>query len=124
MNTIKITVPIPSNKLSPHAKGHWRAKSALTKKTREAARLMALVALDGRTPPMWSLTTASMVGYFPSRCRWDHFNLIGAMKPTLDGIADAGIVENDRWLRPGTFDFDRIDKANPRIEIILTKMPD
>lgn len=84
--------------------------------------MLAVSALEGRNPPMWTLTTVSMVGYFPSRCRWDHFNLIGAMKATLDGIADAGIVENDRWLRPGTFDFDRIDKANPRIEITLRKI--
>jgi hypothetical protein len=42
------------------------------------------------------------------------------LKAYQDGIADAGVVENDRVLSAPTVD-DRIDRQSPRVEITVTR---
>ena len=52
--------------------------------------------------------------------RLDADNIIGSLKGAVDGLADAGLIADDRgvtWLPPVR----AVDKANPRVELIVTK---
>jgi len=61
-----------------------------------------------------------VVAYFKTKRFPDPGNFMASLKATEDGIADAGIVENDRGLWPERPIFGT-DKARPRIEITITE---
>lgn len=119
MNSITIVCGHPSNKLSPHANGHWHEKAELTKKAREGGYVAALAAMGGCEPPRWKAAKMHIRAFFADRCRWDQMNYIAALKAKVDGFADAGIVANDRGLRLGEVDLDGIDPKDPRVEITI-----
>jgi len=124
MAKITVTVAIPSNKLSPHAKGHWRSKSVPTKASRAAAVIASLNAMGDQgfnRPPLWKKARLHIKAYFPTACRWDQLNFIGACKAAIDGCADAGIVVNDNGVSMGSVDTSLIDKANPRVELTFVE---
>ena len=81
----EITLPWPDKALTPHAKGHWRAKAAATKAARHMAYLVALEA-----PRVECIPDARIfVEYWPKAYRGDVHNMHGRMKAYIDGIADA-----------------------------------
>lgn len=95
-----IDLSLPPKALSPNARPHWRTKANATKKYRRLAGLLALAALNGQDPPRLKTATARLTFTFPdhpSRQR-DHDNLAASMKAAWDGLADAGILDNDRGL--------------------------
>ena len=114
--TLTITLPLPDPVLNPNGRKHWRAIAAAKKKARENARIHALAALGRRTPPRWKEAIWSATFYFKDARRRDKDNFISAMKAHRDGVADAGVVENDSGfvLLPAVF---CVDKARPRVEV-------
>ena len=80
-----ITLPWPSSKLTPHAKGHWRPKADATKFARSLARIAALEAPRVSVIP----DAVIFVEYWPKAFRGDVHNMHGRMKAYIDGIADA-----------------------------------
>jgi Holliday junction resolvase RusA-like endonuclease len=118
---LTLTLPLPSPVLSPNGRGHVMTKSSATKKYRKAAKLEAENALDGHTPPRWKRAQAQAVFYFRVDRRRDRDNLAASLKAAWDGIADAGVVENDCGLThlPPVL---RVDRDAPRVEITLTPM--
>lgn len=119
MTSITITIPHPPRILSPNARAHWRAKATATKQHRMQAWAASVAALKG-LPPHWLKARMSVTAYFKTR-RWpDPANLMASLKAAEDGIADAGIVANDRGLWPERPTF-HTDKANHRIEITITE---
>jgi hypothetical protein len=90
-----IVLPFPPASLSGHAKGHWRAKAAETKKHREWARLATLAA--GVTVPPTGDIRVRIVFIPPDR-RGDRTNFANRLKPALDGIAQALGVNDARFL--------------------------
>lgn len=46
---------------------------------------------------------------------------ISSLKATMDGIADAGVIANDRGFEWKSIEH-RIDKSNPRVEVTITKL--
>lgn len=92
-----IELPFPPSTLSGHAKGnsHW-AKSAVTKKHREWARLATLA-----VSPCGFTGTGDIrviVTFYPPNRRGDRVNFPNRMKPYFDGIADALKVNDSRFL--------------------------
>jgi hypothetical protein len=74
-------------------------------------------------PPKWKRATVHVLAYFRDRrSKWDRDNFIAALKATIDGIVDAGLMENDRGLKWGEIELSRISKDYPRVE--LTFIPD
>ena len=60
--------------------------------------------------------------YEPNRRR-DLDNIAFAKKFILDGIVKAGLLDNDNWeFVEGFIDYFYIDKANPRIEIVIEEL--
>lgn len=105
LTTLTVTIPLPQRASHPNAPSHWRAKAAAKKKQREDAHLAALAALDGKAAPRWERATIHATFYRPgSRDRLsDQDNLCSWLKASVDGLQDAGVIENDRgleWLAP------------------------
>lgn len=55
--------------------------------------------------------------------RKDKDNIIAGTKFILDGLVEAGVIENDGWKQIGDIShkFD-VDKDNPRIEVIIKEV--
>ena len=119
MTSITITLPVPSRKLSPNARIHWAAKAKITKKARTAAYYACIEVLGKRASPSWGKSRYLVHAYFKTAAARDADNFMASLKGYIDGIADAGIVTNDRDLWPERPVFAK-DAANPRIEITIT----
>lgn len=119
MNSITIVLPLPTRKLSPNARVHWREKAALTKASRKVAHLASLEALKNRRPPGWLKAKMEVRAFFKMNRSRDADNFMASLKSSCDGIADSGIVANDKGLWPERPVFEK-DSNNPRIEITIT----
>lgn len=95
---IRVHLPIPAKQLSPNARCHFMAKARMTKAARATAAAHALAALSTR--PQWKRATVKAVWSFPDARRRDLDNLQASCKAYLDGLVDAGIMEDDRGLVP------------------------
>jgi len=128
MTSILITLPLPARELSPNARVHWAKKSKITKKARRTAFVLATAAViralapSCHTFPHWKKAKMQIKAYFKTRRFPDPTNFMASLKSYEDGIADAGVVENDRGLWPERPEF-FTDKANPRIEITISQEP-
>lgn len=92
---VTITLPWPPSSLSGHAKGHWHAKAAATKKHRGWA-LQATQAARPTVPAVGDI--AVRIRFVPPDRRGDRTNFANRMKPYLDGIAEALGVNDARFL--------------------------
>lgn len=108
-----ISLPFPPATLSGHAKGHWRAKSAVTAKHRAWARLATLAAVSS-VPPAGDIVVT--VRFVPPDRRGDRANYPNRMKPYFDGIADA-LGVNDRRFLP-VFEYGAPEKPG-RVEVTV-----
>jgi hypothetical protein len=46
--------------------------------------------------------------------------MLQALKPSIDGIVDSGLVEGDSWQQMTVYNVSvEIDRKNPRVEITL-----
>ena len=119
MNSITIILPLPARKLSPNARVHWAEKAKLTRAARKRALYASIEALQGRRPPGWTKAKMEVKAFFKTRNFPDPDNLTASMKSSIDGIADSGIIDNDKSLWPERPVFEK-DTKNPRIEITIT----
>jgi crossover junction endodeoxyribonuclease RusA len=120
MNSITITISLPPKGCRPNGShGHWRAKSSAKKLYRKACHLATLEATQGHPPQRWLKASAQVSAYFPTARHMDPDNLIASLKAAFDGIADAGIVANDKGLWPLRPIISK-DAGNPRVEITIT----
>jgi crossover junction endodeoxyribonuclease RusA len=100
---ITFDLPWPSAKLNPNqSKGmHWASTSALRKSARAGAFLIAGQAMAAAKTRPAGPTPLTITFIQPDRRARDRDNLLAALKPSLDGVADAlGI--NDAEFEPIT----------------------
>ena len=119
---IKLTLPFPDAKLNPNnSKGtHW----ASTAKTRQAARIEAFaltLKAAGRGHRLTGDIPLSIVFVQPDKRHRDRDNLLAALKPSLDGVADA-LKINDANFEPVTIS--RAYGAKPGEVRITIGMPE
>jgi crossover junction endodeoxyribonuclease RusA len=114
---IKIKLPWPDKLLSPNARCHWAVKSKCTKQHRALACIAARQQCGSR--PNWKSAFYSLTCTLaPKQRQPDEQNLIAHLKAYVDGIEDAGIIQNDRGLRiGGPVDFIRGEKSE--IEFVI-----
>jgi crossover junction endodeoxyribonuclease RusA len=122
MKNITITLPLPARKLSPNARVHWAEKAKLVRASRKTAHLAALEALNLRRPPGWLKAKMEVKAFFKTRSFPDPGNFMASLKSSEDGIADSGIIINDKALWPERPVFAK-DSENPRVEITITSEP-
>jgi crossover junction endodeoxyribonuclease RusA len=120
VNSITITIPIPHRALSPNARTHWATKAKKVKAARGVAWWYAKVDADW-TPTHWTNAISTVVWYAKTATHPDPDNALAMLKPYFDGLADAGVLANDRNLAHNPIRFEK-DKANPRVELTITKI--
>jgi crossover junction endodeoxyribonuclease RusA len=106
---LAIVLPWPDKRLSPNARVHWAAKSALTKKARADAAVTVLEAAGARL----SAIRAGLAGEHPIHLRLrfhepdrrgrDADNIMASLKGAIDGIADALQVNDRRFATSYSF---------------------
>ncbi|WP_397382818.1 RusA family crossover junction endodeoxyribonuclease [Prosthecobacter sp.] len=119
MTSLTITIPLPPKAVKPNSRKGWRRKAEGTQVYRKQAWAAAFVAVK-RKPPMWKKARVNVAAYFKTTTFPDPDNLIASLKAAFDGVADAGVIQNDRDLwpeRPQMFK----DASNPRIELTITE---
>jgi hypothetical protein len=125
-DSITITVPIPPKQMHPNSRNHWRAKLGAKAEQRGTAKLSALEALNGKSPPRWERATIHATFYrsSPRAKQQDGLNLLAWLKATEDGIEDAQIVANDRgvtWLAPSQV-LGKAAQGRNEVVIVITKI--
>ena len=115
--TRTIVLPLPPKELSPNARVHYMAKAKAAKRYRNRA---ALEAAAVRPDKPWKRATVQAFVYHKIRRGRDGDNMLASLKSAIDGLADGGIIENDRELthKPVVFG---VDKSNPRVELLITR---
>lgn len=91
LNTITITTTIDP-KLHAHNSGHWRTKAAAVKAARQIAKVRA-----HSQPRLKGPVVLDIEFTVPDRRRRDVLNLCQSLKPTIDGVVDAGGIDGDHW---------------------------
>ncbi len=117
--TLAITLPIPDRGLSPNARKHFMAKAKLVKNARTAAMVEVLSIVPGGWKPRWRFATVRIQWFTHTKRRPDADNCLSSLKPAMDGIADSGLLDNDRGLRFEPIEF-AVDRENPRIVIHIS----
>lgn len=125
-DTITITLRIPDAILSPNArvmskKGVF-AKAGKTRAYRQHARdQMTLAMLESKLGPFpWPHAYLRFNFYFATNRNRDEDNFEARMKAGRDGMADAGIVTNDRYFRMQRPTM-QVDKKNPRVVVEISR---
>jgi hypothetical protein len=119
--SITIEVSLPARVLNPNVpKKHWGALARAKKKARAAAGFAAIEA-SGNSRPMWAAATVEATFHLrDSRgLNADQDNRIASLKATMDGIADAGVILNDRGLTWKPIQH-AVDRKRPRVVIVIT----
>ena len=120
MNSITITIPIPHRSLSPNARTHWATKAKKVKAARTGATFLAKNQVIYKNQ-RWTNAISTVVWYAKTATHPDPDNALAMLKPYFDGLADAGVLANDRNLAHNPIRFEK-DKANPRVELTITKI--
>lgn len=94
--TLTLTLPWPASALSPNARhAHW---SSLAKAKKAYRFVCAMTARQqGATKIQAERLSVHLQFVPPDRRLRDLDNLIGCMKPGLDGLADVLGVDDSRW---------------------------
>lgn len=124
MDSLTFQLPSPPLILRPNG----RAVEFLKRKARREARLAAaeearrVLSDNQMEPPRWGKASMGVVLFLgPRNKQPDPDNLIASLKPYIDGLADAGIVANDKNLWPDRPEIRRVERL-PRVEITITKL--
>ena len=116
----KIIIPGTFTTLNEYitANNRNRYESAQIKREETERVVLECYNLRGVKPSEYPLNVA-FNWYCPNK-KSDPDNIAFAKKFILDGLMDAGMLENDGWKQIASLsDFFHIDKENPRVEVLL-----
>jgi len=119
MASVTIEMAHPPRCLSPNGRAHWGQKAKEGKAFRTFARYKFNKARLDQT--VWTRARMTITWYHKTSRFPDSDNVIGSCKWIRDGIADTGIVANDRDITDIRVLFVK-DKARPRVEITLEEI--
>lgn len=115
--SVTIVLPHPPLPLRPNSRTHWRSKARAVKAYRALAKISATRSLAMDAPPCWAKARVRVVWRCRTKIHPDPDNIIASLKAAFDGLADAGVVENDRGLWP---ERPRIETGASWAEVVLT----
>lgn len=134
-----ITIPIattPRRALSPNQKRHWGTKAKATERARRRAKTAAEAVLSDRLLPInleaiqrideivgerggiW-ITLRWTIWWEKGRKRMDDSNLIAALKPYQDGIADALGVDDKHFTTATPLVQERSKTGKPYMQCVV-----
>jgi len=93
---ICIELPYP-DKVHSHNKGHWATKTRSVKEMRQAAKLVALDAMNRGAKPIVGKHKISYLFFVKDNRRRDRANMVQQCKAYIDGIVESGLIEGDHW---------------------------
>jgi crossover junction endodeoxyribonuclease RusA len=95
--SLTVQLPWPSPKLHPNARVHWAVKSKAAKKARADSALLTRAKHGGNLLPYDGTRRIPVsIGFFPpDRRRRDVDGMLSALKSSLDGVADALMVDDN-----------------------------
>lgn len=108
---MRVEIPmLPPKACSPNWRGHWAQRYKATKSFRDAVCICALEN-SHLTRPLYDKAELSITIVIRD-CRGykDPDNALACLKPAIDGLQDAGIIQNDRNLKirlPIVFEVDK-----------------
>ena len=94
---MRLTLPWPDSRLNPNAarRIHWRVQRQVAKGARSDAFYLAKASKV--SAPATGSVPLAITFHAPDKRRRDMDNAIAAMKPQLDGLADAMRVDDNRF---------------------------
>lgn len=115
-----IDLPLPHKLLHPNGRTRKHLyRAALITKARGDAKLAGIAArYDANQRHPWKRATLAATFYVKHHNDMDEDGLIAWLKAYRDGLADAGIVENDRGITNGPHVVVKGAK-HPRVEIVI-----
>lgn len=97
-NTHKLIIvlyDVPPAEIRGNSRAHFRTVRSINRQRRETAKFLTLSEMQ--EAKITSLKPRVLVSYhFYNTREIDLDNLIIGMKPTLDGIVDSGVIEDDK----------------------------
>lgn len=114
MNKITFFIPAPAKFINANDRLHYAPKAKLTAAWREAGRTAATGHKPMNPPVHITAHIQKQRGG-----RWDPNNLAPTTKAIVDGIVDAGILEDDSWKEVLGPDHRRGEKGQPGIWITI-----
>lgn len=116
---LTIELAWPDRALWQNARTHWRVRHAATAAARKQAAWISIIsgarqiAITGRPVLAWRL-------WQPPRSRADLSNVIGALKPAIDGIQDALGIDDGHFLHQWPEEFEGRCKGG-RVLVTITE---
>lgn len=122
--SVVIVLPLPPPILSPNRPGGTRggrfARAAAAKRYKQLAESATVDAAAGMA---WNKATVRALFFHKTERRRDDVNHLAMLKPAYDGIVLAGLIPDDDRTHLETVGADfAVDRKNPRVEIILTRV--
>jgi len=121
-----VDLPLPDRLLSPNAHVHWTDKARVTK----GARKLAWYWFQRCKPAKWEpvpIVLTVLYRYGPGQDGYrprDVQNAIASLKPSIDGMVDAGIVPDDsaQWVQWGGVQLVKCIKGEtPVVRVTITR---
>ena len=113
-----VELALPDRRLSPnYSSGSNFGKAKPRKKYREASAWAFRQAMrHAGISSAFDRVTVLAFFYFKRGARRDGLNMQMMLKPAIDGMQDAGVVSDDRWVAelPPVL---QVDKKRPRVQI-------
>lgn len=123
-DVLTVTVGIPARTLSPNARCHWAVKAKANKRARTEAWAAAQVAMyEANEKGGWTEATCQVHWFARDNRRRDKDNCLASLKPTFDGLVDAGLLKDDSALTHLPLVL-LVDTRNPRVELQLKRWED
>lgn len=126
-DTFTLALPFPTGDqakaLSPNGRKHWRAVAKHKKAQKQAAMVYTAKAIGPLHVP-WESASVTYRFFWPDLRPRDIDNYRAMFKGALDGIVRAGLIADDNWktLRPGENPVSELDRAIPRVEIVIKQL--
>jgi hypothetical protein len=120
---LALVLPLPDAGLSPNRAKRGRTVGArqhtrrLARTYRHQVQLLTLEA-TGNARPMWPGAVLWPFWFMPDRRRRDRDNAAASFKAGLDGIVDAGLLEDDRHTLPMPIRW-ALDRDRPRVVLVV-----
>ena len=103
------------NEIIETSKMHWAKYAEEKRKWTETVAWLA----KEQVKKKYKKIDLTFVWYCRNK-RKDKDNIIAGQKFIIDGLVQAGVIENDGWEQIGNIShFFSIDKENPRVEVII-----
>lgn len=117
MPTMLITLPWPNPVMQPNARVHWATKAAAVKRARSDAWLIANAVKRQCGWIKCQAATIRATFYAPQNRKRDGDNHLAACKAYFDGLADAGVIDNDAGFTYAPVKFAK--DADKRLELLI-----